>query len=490
MIEKLKQLSKDTAIYGISTIFGRFLSFMLVPFYTNVFIPSDYGIIANVYIFVAIFNVVYLYGMDSAYMKYSTLSESSDKKDNFSTPFLAVSIISLLLSLLVIFFRDSISSALEVPPEYSYLMYYVSGILFFDAVSSLPFIKLRLERRPKKFAFFKVLNIVLMVILNLFLILKIRIGIDAVFISNLAASIFSFVLLVPTLLQGLKFSINKNLFDKMLKFGLPYLPAGLASMIIHGLDRPILTHLTNLETNGIYQANHKLGIIMMLYINMFQYAWQPFFLQNAKEKNAKEIFSKVLTYFSIGGTVILVFFSLFADNIVKFSIAGYSFIGSDYWSGLYIVPVILLAYLFNGLYFVFSAGIYIEGKSIYVPLITGLGAVVNIAANFLLIPVFGIMGAAIALFFSYLVLSGGIYLVTQSFYKINYETGKLIRLFGATILLFFTYYMLFFNGYLNLTFKIFLLFVFLIYIPLAVLDKKEISYLKKYILIRKSNGRN
>jgi O-antigen/teichoic acid export membrane protein len=424
--------------------------------------------------------------MDSAYMKYSTLNESGEETDKFSTPFLSVAIVSLILSGIIILFRGQISVILEVPAQYSYLFYYVAGILFFDAVSALPFIRFRLQRRAKIFAFFKILNILLVILLNLFLILGLKSGIEAVFISNLAASGFSFALLLPSIVKGFKLRINKNLFDKMIKFGLPYLPAGLASMVIQGFDRPILTHLTDLETNGIYQANHKLGIIMMLYINMFQYAWQPFFLQNAKEKNAKDIFSKVLTYFTIGGSFILIFFSLFVEDIVKLNL-GIHIIGASYWSGLYIVPVILIAYLFNGLYFIFSAGIYIEEKSIYVPFITGLGAVVNIITNFLLIPVWGIMGAAVALLFSYITLAGGIYVVTQKFYKINYETGKLIRLFSGIFLIFLMYYMLLFSGYLSAGIKIFLLLLFITYVAGLVLDRKEISYLKKSIT-RKENG--
>ena len=157
----------------------------------------------------------------------------------------------------------------------------------------------------------------------------------------------------------------------MIKFGFPFLPAGFAIMLVQVIDVPILEKLTDLETVGIYKANYKLGIFMMLFVNMFQFAWQPFFLQNAKEPNAKEMFSKVLTYFTLVGSVILVLLSLFITDIAKIKIAGFSLIGSQYWAGLNIVPIILLAYLINGMYSVFSAGIYIEEKSIYVPIITG-----------------------------------------------------------------------------------------------------------------------
>ena len=168
----------------------------------------------------------------------------------------------------------------------------------------------------------------------------------------------------------------------MLKFGLPYLPAGFAVMLVQVIDVPILEKLTDLETVGIYKANYKLGIFMMLFVNMFQYAWQPFFLQNAKEPNAKEMFSKILTYFTLVGSIILVVLSLFINDFVQIKFAGFSIIGSEYWAGLQIVPIVLLAYLFNGMYTVFSAGIYIEEKSIYVPFITGTGALSKCSSKF------------------------------------------------------------------------------------------------------------
>ncbi len=205
-------------------------------------------------------------------------------------------------------------------------------------------------------------------------------------------------------------------------------------MLVQVIDVPILQKLTDLKTVGIYKANYKLGIFMMLFVNMFQFAWQPFFLNNAKEENAKELFSKVLTYFTIVGCSMLVLLTLFISDIVKINIAGFSLIGANYWGGLYIVPVILLAYLFNGFYVVFSAGIYIEEKSIYAPIVAGLGALTNVVANYLLIPHLNIMGAAIATLASYVVMAAGYYIVTQKFYKIHYDYVKLAKVLVGTIL--------------------------------------------------------
>lgn len=484
MFEKIKELSKDTVIYGISTIVGRFLNFLLVPLYTNIFLPQDYGIITNVYAFIAILNIIFIYGMDAAYLKFSKEKELGSEKDIFSTPYFSVLLFSLIFCFSIIFLKHEIATTLAIPESFEYLLVLVSAILFSDAIAVLPFIKLRIERRAKKFALFKIINISINISLNLVLILKYGMGIEAVFISNLAASVLTYLLLLPSVINSLRLSFSKKIFLRMLKFGLPYLPAGLASMLIQVIDRPIMEHLTDLKTLGIYQANYKLGIFMMLFVNMFQYAWQPFFIQESKADQAKKVFSKVLTYFTVAGSIILIVLTLFIDNIIRFEIFGRTLIGSLYWSGVDIVPVILFAYLFNGLYVVFTAGIYIKEKSIYIPVITGIGAVINILVNFILIPVLGIMGAAIATLASYFVMSGGLYLVTQKFYKIEYEKKKISLIFFLIIVSGIIYYVLYYNEQLFLIYKFLILILFLVSILFFVMGPEERKFLINKIVRR------
>ena len=192
MIEKLKELTKDTAIYGLSTIVGRFLGFLLIPFYTNVFSTSDFGIYANVYAYVAFLNIVYIYGMDSAFLKYSSIAKAEEKKITFSTPFLFVTFTSLFLSFLLFLFRDFAVTVMQIPGGYSYLIYYVIFIILTDSLALIPFAHLRLQRKASKFALIKVLNILINIALNLVLILKYNYGIEAIFVGNLAASTFRF----------------------------------------------------------------------------------------------------------------------------------------------------------------------------------------------------------------------------------------------------------------------------------------------------------
>ena len=482
MKEKLKELTKDTAIYGISTMLGRFLNFLLVPFFTNVFLPAEYGVVNILYSYIAIFNIIFLYGMDSAFLKFAAFKDIGDEKENFSTPYISVFLTSIVFILVIVLLKNPITAFLDIDSDKSYLIILSGLILFFDSNVVIPFLKLRLERKAKLFSLLKVGNIFINIILNVFLILKLNWGIEAIFVSNLAASVITLVFILPTIIKNFRFSFHKLLFKRLLKFGLPYLPAGIAVMLVQVIDVPILQKLTDLKTVGIYKANYKLGIFMMLFVNMFQFAWQPFFLNNAKEENAKELFSKVLTYFTIVGCSMLILLSLFIDDIVKFNIAGFSLIGANYWSGLYIVPVILLAYLFNGFYVVFSAGIYIEEKSIYAPIVAGLGALTNVVANYVLIPYLNIMGAAIATLASYVVMAAGYYLVTQKFYKINYDYVKLSKTIMATFFVGIVYYLLMYGEFLNIYYKIILALIFISYIITNVFEKNEMNFIKSKLL--------
>ncbi|MHB1687482.1 MAG: lipopolysaccharide biosynthesis protein [Ignavibacteriaceae bacterium] len=485
MFDKLKQLTKDTGVYGISTIGGRVLTFLLVPFYTHVFDTRQFGIFSTLYSFIGVLNVLMLYGMDAAYLKFASNPVLGDEKDNFSTPYLSVLSVGIVVSGLIILSKSYIYSLLDIPTNYFYLVYYIVGILLLDAVSVIPFITLRLERKAKKFALFKTINILTNVLLNFFLIIKLKWGIEAVFFSNLVASLFSFILLMPEVVKKIKAKINLGLLKRLLKFGLPYFPAGIAAMLIQGVDRPIINHLTNLETAGLYSANYKLGIFMMLFVNMFQYAWQPFFLQNAQEKNAKELFSKVLTYFTLAGSFILVVLSLFIDDLVKIKILGHSIIHQSYLSGLNIVPAVLFGYMFLGIYTIFTAGIFIKEKSFYVPIVTITGAAVNIGLNFMLIPLIGIMGAALATLAAYFVMAIIYFFVTQRFYKIDYEYVKLAKIFSSLAVVAVIYYLQFAGGHLNLLNKFLMLLLFIILLLIFNVGREEFIFLKNRFVKRK-----
>ncbi len=486
MLEKIKELTKDTAVYGISTIVGRFIGFILVPFYTNVIDTKDFGIYSNVYAYIAFLNVIFIYGMDAAFMKYASMGKPEERRDLFSTPFWFVTATTILFSIFLLLLKSSLSSMMEIPENFSTLYNYLIIILLLDTIALIPFARLRLQRHAGKFAAIKLGNIFLNLGLNLYLILKLKMGIEAIFLSNLIASLFSLIVLLPDIFSNLRFKIDKEILNKMLKFGIPYLPGSISAMIVQVIDRPIVLALTDASTLGIYQANYKLGIFMMLIVSMFNYAWQPFFLNNAQEKNAKELFSKIFTLFLLFTSLIWLVLSLFIDDFAKFRIFdGVTIIGSSYLGGLVIVPIILLGYLFNGLYVNFTAGIYIEEKTKYFPLVTGSGAIVNVAVNFLLIPVLGIIGAAIATLASYMVMAGGLFIFSQKFYKINYEYDKIIKIFVMIFITGGLYYLFYYSLGVTFVVKISLLLLFIgsLFI-LNIVEFSEVNKLTKILMRR------
>ncbi len=424
MLDKIKRLGVETAVYGISTIFGRFLSFLLLPLYVNVLSTSDYGVVANVYSYIAFFNILYGCGMEAAYFKFASSKELSSEKQIFGAAWLSIIATGALLSLFIITNLSSVTSFVARAGDES-VIFYAVGILFSDSLSLIPFAALRLQKRPWNFAGVRVASIALNLILNLILLIKFKMGLHGVFLSGLLSSMFTTLLLLPVILKNISFHFDRSKLKQLLRFGTPTIPAGIAGIALQVVDRPILRALTTDTAVGIYSANYRLGIFMMLIVSMFDYAWRPFFLSNASEKNAKEIFARVTTYFFLLMMFMFLAVSLFIDNIVRIEIFHRHLIHPAYWSGLPIVPIVLLAYVFTGLYVLFLPGIYIHKKTSLLPISTGIGAVINIVMNILVIPSMGIAGAAWASLVGYGAMACSLFIITQKFYPVKYEYRRL-----------------------------------------------------------------
>lgn len=479
MIDKIVRLSKDTFIYGTSTVLGRLLNFLLVPIYTNFLSPNDYGITAYIYSLIAFLNVIYNYGMESAYFRYSSSQEIGTPKQNFSTPFISIAATSFLFTGIIISLTIPIADAVNLPQYYSSIILYSGLILFFDALSIVPFAYLRQANKAKLFAAIKFLNILINVSLNILLLVKYNMGIEGIFISGIIASLVTFIFLLPTILINLTFNFSAELYKALLKFGLPSLPAGFAMMIIQVIDRPILRALTDNASVGIYQANYKLGIFMMLVVSMFDYAWKPFFFARANDDNAKELFARITTYFFLLMSLVFLIITFFIEDIVKLQITGRYIIHPDYWTGLNIIPIIMLGYIFYGLSLSFSAGIYLKKKTIYLPIITFAAAAVNVVMNILLIPAIGIMGAAVATLASYFTMSVMMFFYSQKFYTIKYEFTRIFKITFAVALTFIVFSTIPQTDY-HLLIKSLFLFVFVILLyTLTFFRKGEINRLKQ-----------
>ncbi len=441
MFSQIKRLGTDTAIYGVSTVFGRLLNFLLVPFYTNVLMPSEYGTVSYAYSLIAFFNIVYALGMESAFFKYASSQELGDEKENFSTPFTAIVLTSIFFSVLLSLNAQSIAGMIQIPVHGEFILYCSAAMLALDAVTNIPFALLRRQRKAKRFAAIKVANIVINVGMNLYLLLGRQMGVKGIFISGVVASGATVVMLLPTIVHNFRPRIHTKLLHELLRYGIPTIPAGVASIIVQVADRPIMMKLTDSATVGIYQANYKLGIFMMLIVSMFEYAWRPFFFSVAKEENAKQIFSRVLTYFVFVALFVFLVLTFFIDDLVKLSIFGRHIIHPNFWSGLYIVPIVLLGYVFLGIATNLSAGLYIEKRTSLTPISTFVAAVVNVAANYFLIPLYGIAGAAWATLLAYFAMAITAYITTHKVYPIRYEWGRVALLavisFVLTVLFYF-----------------------------------------------------
>lgn len=446
MLRQIKRLGAETAVYGLGTVAGRFLNFLLVPFYTNVLAPAEYGVVAYLYSLIAFANVVYWYGMEASYFRFATAKPSPaaggeqaggepvpEPRTAFSTPFLAMLASSALFSAFLLLGREAVSGWIGLPPGRGGLVGWTAGILFFDALAVVPFAFLRLAHMARMFAWVRFLNILSNVLLNVVLLTRYGLGVEGIFISGFVSSALTAVLLLPAVAEQLRPSFDRRLLGAMLRFSLPTVPAGLALMALQVVDRPILRALTDDATVGIYQANYRLGIFMMIAVSIYDYAWRPFFFSHASEPDAKRLFSRVMTYLVLALSALFLAFTFFVPDVARLEVAGRHFIHPRYWEGLGIVPVVMLGYFWLGVSTNLSAGIYIQKKTHVLPFINAAGALANVGLNFLLIPRFGIAGAAWATFLAYFGMAGLLYAATRRIYPVEYEFERLWKVVAAAM---------------------------------------------------------
>jgi O-antigen/teichoic acid export membrane protein len=468
---KLNQLAGQTVIYGLSSIVARLLNYMLFPLYTYLFKPGLYGISTEFYAYVSFLIIVMTYGMETGFFRFYESEKGNPKV--YSTTLISLITSSFLFSLLIYLFAPSIASILhyENHPEYIIWFGIIIGV---DAIASIPFALLRQQNKALKFASIKVFNILVFIILNLFFLLfcpyllKIgiklptwlfnpEIGIGYIFISNLAASVLTLIALFPSMKIEWKFDIA--LWKKIILYSLPLLVAGLAGMVNETFDRAMLKRLltdtsTAMEQLGIYGANYKVAVLMTLFIQTFRYAAEPFFFNQAKEKNAKELYAEVMKFFIIFGLLIFLGVMLYID-VVKFLIS------KEYWSGLTVVPILLAANLFLGIFYNLSIWFKLTNKTRFGAYLAVFGAIITIVLNFWLIPIMGYMGSAWATLICYLAMMIASYFLGNVYYKVKYDLVRIGIYFAlAGIIYLVSIYLPISQLILSLTIKTILLLLF------------------------------
>ncbi|MEM1126302.1 MAG: polysaccharide biosynthesis C-terminal domain-containing protein [Bacteroidota bacterium] len=454
---RLRQLASETAIYGVSNILGRLLTFLLFPFYTQVFTPDEYGIVSIVYAAFIFLNIVYQYGMESAYLKYAAEAETEvDRQRVFSTALASLLASSAVLSLLLVALRGPFAALMDLPSVWTYLFYYVAVILTLDALAALPLAALRLASRPLAFALARLGGIVVNVAVNIWLILGQGMGVEAVFIANVASSATTLLLVAPTYVRYLRPRFDGALWRTLLAFGLPFLPGGLGYAVSDRVNIFFLSRMdpARIETLypraagaaqpdayseyvvGLFGGGMKLAALMMLVVQMFRYAWQPFFLQRARDADAPQLFARVFTLLTAASLLVWLGVSFFAQELVALPLpGGRRLIAEAYWPGLVIVPVALLAYVFQGWYYTFAAGAYLEEKTKYFVHCTLVGSVVAVTVNALLVPHYGMVAAAWATTLAYATMAVMLWAIVRRFYPVPYEWPRVLGAFVLAALL-------------------------------------------------------
>lgn len=436
----MKQLAGQTAIYGLSSVLGRMVNFLLVPLQTAVLTESQYGINIDFYSLIAFLIVVATFGMETAYFRFSEKKDWDESKV-FGTSVTMILLVLTGLALLTYTFKGIVLQALryEESPEF---LFYLFVILSLDALAAIPFARLRRQNKAKQFAGIKLALIFSNVLVNLYFFLpalwelngtdpwfthSFR-GVKYIFIANMWASLLMFALLIPAF-KGVRFNLDKQYTKGLLAFGIPLFIGGLAGIANEMLDRQLLKYLLPKESwsegVGIYGAVYKISIFLVLFNQAFRYAAEPFFFKNADLSDGKQKMASIMEGFA---WVMCVGFVLIISGLdfLKF------FIDDKFWVGLHLVPILLLANVILGINTNLNMWYKVSDKTVYGIYITFVGLAVTVLGNLMLIPKMGILGAAITTLVAYT----SMFIVSafwgQRFYPVPYRWGKILALIGVS----------------------------------------------------------
>ncbi len=489
-----KQLAGQTAIYGLSSILGRLLNYFLVPLYTRVFATGEYGVVTQIFAYLAFFNILFTYGLETAFFRFFQTHKGD--KNVYASSLISIIISSTLFAAALIVFAEPVAHLLlrDGGDMVIYVKYF-AGILACDAIVAIPFAKLRQENRAKRFAFLRLVNIGINVGLNLFFLLlcpalvkdpgyawlyKIydpNLGIGYVFLITLIANFITVLMMLPEMLKiGGKFDFT--LWKQMIVYGFPLMIAGFAGNINETFDRILIPLLIAdkaeaMSQVGIYGACYKLSIIMTLFIQTFRYAAEPFFFNHSTKENPQHVYAQVMKMFVIVCAIIFAGVMLYMDIIKEF-------IGPDFRSGLKVVPILLMANLCMGVYYNLSIWYKLTSKTRWGAWLSLIGAGITLLFNFSLIPILGYMGAAWATLICYFSMMALSWYIGQKHYPVNYD----IRSFFFYITLSLAVWLLSvfiinetgITGGIAIAVNTVLMFMFLLVIWLT--ERRKISYLR------------
>jgi len=437
---KIKNLAGETVLYGLGNMIPRLLNFFLFPLHTSFFRPEEYGVFTYLMSVVALLNILYTFGMETAYFRFAT-KPGADEKKVFNVAQTVVACISALFSLSFILFATSFADLLDVSHHENYIVW-LSLIMFIDNVVSIPFARLRLQKKAIQFAFFRISNVVILTGLNLYFLYVIfdpQIGISYIFIANLIANAFYLIFFFKTLTSW-RPAYDREIFSSMVSYAYPVMLTGLAGMTNEFFSRLALEKWlpknfypgkSSAYALGVFGACYKFSVLMNLAVQAFRMAGEPFFFSQSNDKNSPQLFAKVNHYFVIVCCIILLGVSINLD-VLKFLMQK-----SEYWEGLNIVPPLLLGYLFLGVYYNFTVWFKLTDKTYYGTIITIGGAILTVVFNFILIPIAGYYGGSLATVFVYFFMMVACYFIGQKYYPIPYRIlSDSMYIIGTSLLIY------------------------------------------------------
>jgi O-antigen/teichoic acid export membrane protein len=448
----IQKLAQQTAIYGMGTILGRVLNYLLTPLYTGIFSEEVFGIYSVAYAYIAILLVVLTYGMETAMFNFC--QKARDPKLVLSTGLISLLVSTSIFWLLIFSHRSDLANFMNRPGHEEYVDW-LGLIIGLDALTALPMAWLRYTQRPKRFTVITLINILVNIGLNLYFLVYCRsqylsgspnalveatydhnIGVGYIFIANLAASLVKAFLCMP-ILRAVKVAFDLRLLFRMLNYGWPLLLAGLGFIISERLDVILLENWLPMSPEearhevGVYSACYKLAILMSIFIQAYRFAAEPFFFSMQSETNSRKVYARTMNYFTALCCFILLLVCLHIEVFKHF------IRGEGYWEGLKIVPIIMLGNLFLGIYINLSMWYKLSGQTYFGAIFAVVGAGFTLILNALLIPRMGYMGSAIATITAYGAMMVISYNVGQRYYPIPYNVRKLFLYIGLSSFLVF-----------------------------------------------------
>lgn len=442
-----KSLFKQTAIYGLATVLPRMFSFILVPLYTDpkVLNVEEYGEVSIIFSWLVFFNVILSYGMETSFFRFFS---KEDNKNVVSTSTISLFWSSIAFLIIALLGRNYLAKASNIEVEY---IVYTIWILVLDALVIIPFSKLRAEKRPVFYALIKIGNVALNLFLNLFFLLwlpKLAVSspdsfistiyfenfqIGYIFVANIIASLATFAILSPSYLK-MNWHFDVQLWKKMMQYSLPVMIAGIAFAINETFDRILLDYILPEDIAkteiGAYSACYKLALFMTLFATAFRLGIEPFFFSHSSNENASKTYAEITKYFVIFGSIILLVVVVFADVLKMFIIRD-----ASYWEAMKVVPLIILANFFLGIYNNLSVWYKLTDKTKMGMYISIVGAIITLVLNFLLIPIWSYMGSAIATISAYGSMMLISYYLGNKYYPIPYDMKKIFGYLGISIVL-------------------------------------------------------